>query len=229
MIYFEPIPETLEALKQQYRKLSFKHHPDVGGSEEKMKVINREYTELFNELKNRRVSPDDIEVQREFKETPERMIVLMNRLLKAQKWVDMAQEDYNEAEYAFQSMDVGEFDAIWELCNKAAKKYIISLLVFKNVSFPKVCTLPDLVDLCETEAKIGLSFMYTKCSELMEKSSQMNEYTGYYIEKDDAKHILKDIERMDAYITSYYHEILNRNIYEPAKLENRRYLPPDKQ
>ena len=51
MKYFSPVPKSLETLKKQYKKLSLEYHPDVGGSDEAMKAINQEYTELFGKLK----------------------------------------------------------------------------------------------------------------------------------------------------------------------------------
>lgn len=50
--YFSPIPETLEELKNMYKKLAIANHPDHGGTTETMQQINSEYTELFENLKN---------------------------------------------------------------------------------------------------------------------------------------------------------------------------------
>lgn len=36
-------PSTLEELKQQYKKLALKHHPDLGGNTADMQGINNEY------------------------------------------------------------------------------------------------------------------------------------------------------------------------------------------
>lgn len=51
MTYFNNI-HTLEDLKTQYKILAMKHHPDRGGDEETMKVINAEYDTLFARIKN---------------------------------------------------------------------------------------------------------------------------------------------------------------------------------
>lgn len=45
-------PQTLEELKEQYRKLALKNHPDLGGSTKAMQEINAEYEALFARLKN---------------------------------------------------------------------------------------------------------------------------------------------------------------------------------
>lgn len=52
MKYFTLTPETLEELKSMYRKLAMKHHPDLGGDTETMKLINNEYDRLFDLVKN---------------------------------------------------------------------------------------------------------------------------------------------------------------------------------
>lgn len=50
-IFFKNV-KTIEELKEQYKKLAFKHHPDKGGKLEDMQKINLEYDELFKLVKN---------------------------------------------------------------------------------------------------------------------------------------------------------------------------------
>lgn len=45
-------PQTLEDLKQQYKRLAMAHHPDRGGNTKDMQEINGEYDQLFQQLKN---------------------------------------------------------------------------------------------------------------------------------------------------------------------------------
>lgn len=59
--YFTPTPATVEELKKMYRKLAFKHHPDMGGNVEDMKRVNAEYDELFARLKNTHTAADGTE------------------------------------------------------------------------------------------------------------------------------------------------------------------------
>lgn len=50
---------TVAELKQQYKKLILKHHPDVvGGSNEDMKIINAEYEYLFKHV----VTDEDVKI-----------------------------------------------------------------------------------------------------------------------------------------------------------------------
>ncbi|MBV4416990.1 J domain-containing protein [Clostridium tyrobutyricum] len=48
--YFENI-KTVEELKEKYRKLALKYHPDMGGTNEEMSEINNQYDVLFKKLK----------------------------------------------------------------------------------------------------------------------------------------------------------------------------------
>ncbi len=45
--------KTIEELKQCYRSWTKKLHPDCGGSDEEMKVLNAEYEKCFEILKNK--------------------------------------------------------------------------------------------------------------------------------------------------------------------------------
>jgi len=69
MKYFNNV-KTIEELKKEYRKLCFKNHPDKGGSTETMQIINNEYDNLFERLKNG-YNDNLKEGQRPFTETSE--------------------------------------------------------------------------------------------------------------------------------------------------------------
>lgn len=55
---------TLEELREQYKKLAFKHHPDKGGRLEDMQRINAEYDELYKQVKNYRKTADGVKYER---------------------------------------------------------------------------------------------------------------------------------------------------------------------
>ena len=80
--YFKPMPETLEELKGQYRKLAFQYHPDRGGNDEAMKAVNNEYDELFPRLKKVHRARDGETYTKESTETPEQYREIINVLLQ---------------------------------------------------------------------------------------------------------------------------------------------------
>ena len=51
MMYFKDI-HSLEDLRKEYKRLVKANHPDNGGSEDAIKVINVEYETALNNLKN---------------------------------------------------------------------------------------------------------------------------------------------------------------------------------
>ncbi|EXD54982.1 dnaJ domain protein, partial [Acinetobacter baumannii 796380-2102] len=52
--WFSSDVNNLDDLKKEYRKLCFKHHPDMGGSTEDMQAINSEYEQLLKVLINKK-------------------------------------------------------------------------------------------------------------------------------------------------------------------------------
>ena len=80
--YFVPVPETAEELKKMYRKLAFIHHPDNGGDEEAMKVVNGEYAALFEKLKNVHTNAQGERYTKETNEAPEHFINIINELIR---------------------------------------------------------------------------------------------------------------------------------------------------
>lgn len=81
MIQYIKNVTTLEELKKKYKKLAFEHHPDRGGDEEIMKIINNEYDDLFEELKNTHKNKDGEFYTKDTEETPEEWRQLIHQLL----------------------------------------------------------------------------------------------------------------------------------------------------
>ncbi len=78
-------PKSLEELKRQYRDLTKRHHPDLGGSAEEMKEINNEYDQLFSRLKNVHESADGkttYHSKTENTERPESFRAIIDELVK---------------------------------------------------------------------------------------------------------------------------------------------------
>lgn len=76
--------KTLEELKQTYKKLAIKNHPDVGGDENVMKEINKEYDEVFPRLKNIHVNKDGKMYEHETNEAPDDFRNIIEALMKMQ-------------------------------------------------------------------------------------------------------------------------------------------------
>lgn len=76
-------PSTLEELKQQYKKLALKHHPDLGGNTTDMQEINNEYDLLFARLKNIHTTAEGktYTASTETTETPDEFKNIINALI----------------------------------------------------------------------------------------------------------------------------------------------------
>ena len=82
MQYLRDNISTLEELKKEYHRLCLKLHPDVGGSDEAMKVLNAEYEIMFERVKKVHINKDGETYERDTEETPEEFRELINQLLK---------------------------------------------------------------------------------------------------------------------------------------------------
>lgn len=80
--------KTAEEVKKLYRKLVKQFHPDNGGDEETMKILNAEFTTAFEQLKNTHRKQDGTTwtaaagSKAESKETAAEFIEIIERLMK---------------------------------------------------------------------------------------------------------------------------------------------------
>lgn len=74
--------ETLEELKKEYKKLAMANHPDMGGDEETMKVINAEYDKVFAQVKNIHRNKDGETYTKENTETASEFKDIIEKLIK---------------------------------------------------------------------------------------------------------------------------------------------------
>ena len=82
MRYLNENIKTLEELKKTFHRLCLKLHPDIGGSDEEMKILNAEYEQLFERVKNIHVNKDGETYEKETQETPQEFQSLIAELLK---------------------------------------------------------------------------------------------------------------------------------------------------
>ena len=80
-MYFTNI-ESIEDLKQQYKKLAMDNHPDKGGNTETMQAINNEYQELFEKVKDIRRNKEGKTYQRATTETYKEYMEVIEKLIK---------------------------------------------------------------------------------------------------------------------------------------------------
>lgn len=126
--------ETLEELKQVYKKLALKHHPDCGGDEEAMKLINNEYDSLFEKLKHIHKNKDNEFYEKETTETPEEWREIISQLLNLKMqnvlievigsflWVSGETKPYKEELKAL-GLKWGNKKKAWYLSPKGYKRH----------------------------------------------------------------------------------------------------------
>lgn len=84
MKFFKNV-ETLEDLRNQYKKLVFIHHPDKGGKVEDMQALNNEYDELYKVYKNKRKSTDGTIYTKKAdtaEDVPDKFVEIINDIIK---------------------------------------------------------------------------------------------------------------------------------------------------
>lgn len=84
MAYFNNC-KTAEELKKAYRQAAVKLHPDNGGSEEEFKIMQAEFTKMFDRLKNVHAAKDGTTYEKTGEyathETAEEFMNIINTLL----------------------------------------------------------------------------------------------------------------------------------------------------
>jgi len=83
-VYFNPIPKTAEELKKMYRHLTKAYHPDLGGTNEAMRVVIDEFKALFAKLKDihPNMEGETYTAKTPTSETPEEFIQIIEALIK---------------------------------------------------------------------------------------------------------------------------------------------------
>lgn len=81
MKYLKDI-KTLEQLKKEFRKWAMQLHPDRGGTNEEMRILNAEYEAIFSKVKDIHTNKDGEEYHKESEEKPTDFINIINELLK---------------------------------------------------------------------------------------------------------------------------------------------------
>lgn len=89
--YFVNSNLDIQELKNQYKTLAKKYHPDLGGSNEAMKIINLEYEFLFNLISNGNgasTSTEEFELEKEFMDVIQKISILNGIIIELiGKWI----------------------------------------------------------------------------------------------------------------------------------------------
>lgn len=90
--YFSGLSKNLDELKAEYKSLAKVHHPDAGGDNESMKLVNIEYEFLFKSISGRTKTVEevnlDFEVEQIFMERIQEIIHLEGILIEiVGKWI----------------------------------------------------------------------------------------------------------------------------------------------
>jgi hypothetical protein len=89
--YFVNSNLDIQELKNQYKTLAKKYHPDLGGSNEAMKIINLEYEFLFNLISKgsgASTSTEEFELEKEFMDVIQKISILNGIIIELiGKWI----------------------------------------------------------------------------------------------------------------------------------------------
>jgi hypothetical protein len=90
--------ETIDEAKKVFRDLCKKYHPDLGGSEEKMKSINAAYEALLRDgLKNEENFEERMALEKELAEMIKKLIVLQGLVVEiCGRWIWITGDTYSQ-------------------------------------------------------------------------------------------------------------------------------------
>ncbi len=89
MKYFNNI-KTIDELKLEYKKLARKLHPDCGGSNEEMKILNKEYEIIFEKVKNIRRNTDGTTYEKANTENSNEYTCIINKIISCNCDIEVA-------------------------------------------------------------------------------------------------------------------------------------------
>jgi len=101
MQYFTRDYLTLAEIKADYRILSKKHHPDLGGSDEIFKIIGLEYEQLLHLFVHNMYTTQSEKVGKEFKFDDFQYVAILRKILTFDIEIDII----GTWIYAFKSID----------------------------------------------------------------------------------------------------------------------------
>lgn len=80
MKYFRDC-QTIEDVKQEYKRLAKQLHPDCGGDAEEFKRMQADYQTAFNRYKNYHRNMEGETYEKETQETPEEFAEIINKII----------------------------------------------------------------------------------------------------------------------------------------------------
>ena len=126
----------------------------------------------------------------------------MDKQAELQQWIEIADNDFNLAEFSAKNMWPAPHAIICFHCQQAAEKYLKWFLVLHDIEPPRIHDLEELEKLCES-IQPQFSVIYEKCSVLSGYAVQNRYPNEMRVEKHDMDKALEYAKEIRDFIRSF--------------------------